>query len=242
MWLTQSNYQLAFAVALIPAFAVLFLLYFGVKEPAHKSVVSSDKLFDAKLLTELKTKMPPQFFFLVATVFLFSLANSSDAFLILKARDCGMSIATCPLVLVAINISYALSAYPAGILSDKLGHGRLLTVAFFIYALTYLGFALVSQQSHMLLLCLVYGLYLGLSQGVLSALVSQLTPAHLRGTAFGIVNFAVGLALLPASLLTGLLYQHYGALSAFATCAAIALLSALVLAIQLPSLAKARQN
>jgi MFS family permease len=77
---------------------------------------------------------------------------------------------------------------------------------------------------------------------VLSALVSQLTPAHLRGTAFGIVNFAVGLALLPASLLTGLLYQHYGALSAFATCAAIALLSALVLAIQLPSLAKARQN
>jgi predicted MFS family arabinose efflux permease len=105
-----------------------------------------------------------------------------------------------------------------------------------------LGFAFVSEQSLMLLLCLVYGLYLGLSQGVLSALVSQLTPSHLRGTAFGIVNFAVGLALLPASLLTGVLYQHFGALAAFATCAAIALLSALILALQLPALAKCRQN
>lgn len=242
MWLTQSNYQVAFAVALIPAFAVVFLLYFGVKEPEQKSVLSADKLFDAKLLTELKTKMPPSFFFLVATVFLFSLANSSDAFLILKARDCGMSIATCPLVLVAINISYALSAYPAGILSDRLGHGRLLTLAFFIYAGTYLGFAFVGEQTVMLLLCLVYGLYLGFSQGVLSALVSQLTPAHLRGTAFGIVNFAVGLALLPASLLTGILYQHFGAAVAFITCAAIAMLAALILALQLPALAKSQQN
>lgn len=242
MWLTQSNYQLAFAIALIPAFAVVFLLYFGVKEPEHKSVLSADRLFDAKLLTELKTKMPPSFYLLVATVLLFSLANSSDAFLILKARECGMSIATCPLVLVAINISYALSAYPAGILSDRLGHGPLLTVAFFLYAITYLGFAFAGEQTVMLLLCLVYGLYLGLSQGVLSALVSQLTPAHLRGTAFGIVNFAVGLALLPASLLTGILYQHFGAAVAFVTCAVIAMLAALILALQLPALVKCQQN
>lgn len=240
MWLSQSNYQLAFAVALIPAFAVVLLLYFGVKEPVRKSVANADKLFDAKLLAELKAKMPPQFFYLVATVFLFSLANSSDAFLLLKARDCGLSLVACPLVLVAINISYALSAYPAGILSDRVGHGRLLAIAFLLYAVTYLGFAFVTQQSLMLLLCLVYGLYLGLSQGVISALVSQLTPGHLRGTAFGIVNFAVGLALLPASLLTGFLYQYFGALVAFATCALIALLAALILALQLPGLRQAQ--
>jgi MFS family permease len=240
MWFSQSNYQLAFAVALIPAFAVVLLLYFGVKEPVRKTQTSAAKLFDAKLLAELKAKMPAQFFYLIATVFLFSLANSSDAFLLLKARDCGLPLVACPLVLVAINISYALCAYPAGILSDKVGHGRLLTIAFFLYAVTYLGFAFVTQQSLMLLLCVVYGLYLGLSQGVLSALVSQLTPEHLRGTAFGIVNFAVGLALLPASLLTGFLYQHFGAFVAFATCALIAFLAALILALQLPGLRQAQ--
>ncbi|CAN5594962.1 hypothetical protein BH11CYA1_BH11CYA1_25120 [soil metagenome] len=242
MYFFQSNYQLAFAVALVPAFAVVLLLYFGVKEPERKSVVSADKLFSFKLIGVLQKEMPPQFFALVVTVFLFSLANSSDAFLLLKAKDCGMSIISCPLVLVAINLSYALTAYPAGILADKVGPAKILATAFLLYALTYLGFGLVTEPTLMLLLCLVYGLYLGFSQGVLSALVSHLTPAHLRGTAFGIVNLAVGLALLPASLLTGALYQQFGSLVAFGTCAALALFATIVLAFQLPALERARAS
>ncbi len=247
MWYTSNNYQIAFALAIIPAVLVLFLLYFGVKEPEHTRPLSPDKIFDFKTFKKVKGEMPPEFFGLVAVVLLFSLANSSDAFLILRAKDCGLPIALCPLVLVVINVSYALCAYPAGIISDRIGHGPMLCIAFLLYAATYLGFALLGNVSGsasaliMLVLCLVYGLYLGLSQGVLAALVSHLTPAHLRGTAFGIMNFAVGLALLPASLLTGYLYEHSGAFCAFTTCAALALLAAICLAFQLPALCKIRQ-
>ena len=242
MWYTSSNYQITFALAIIPAVLVLFLLYFGVKEPSQTRPLSQDKIFSFKNLEKLKSDMPPQFFGLVAVVLLFSLANSSDAFLILRARDCGLPIALCPLVLVAINISYALSAYPAGIVSDKIGHGPMLCFSFVLYAAVYAGFAVLGAGSGsalpMLLLCLVYGLHLGFSQGVLSALVSHLIPTHLRGTAFGIINFAVGLALLTASLLTGYLYEHWGALYAFSTCAVLASIAALCLAFQLPGLSK----
>lgn len=125
--------------------------------------------------------------------------------------------------------------------SDKLGHGRLLTVAFFIYAITYLGFAFVTEQSVMLLLCLVYGLYLGLSQGVLlpEFLTDTLSPAWHR---FWYRQLCCWSCSSAGQFAHGHSYQHFGALAAFATCAAIALLSALILALQLPALAKCRQN
>ena len=241
MWFSGNNYQLAFTFALWPAFAVVFLLYFGVKEPSRKEKIAADKIF-APTSTQIFTQLGPEFLILLAIVFVFGLANSSDAFLILKAKEAGVAAALAPLTLVLMNLSYALTAYPAGILSDKLGHGRLLVVAFLIYALTYCGFALVREPLPFFLCCLVYGLYLGLSQGVLSALVAQIVPSHLRGTAFGLINLAVGLSLLPASLLTGFLYGSYGAGAAFGLCAVLALLAALVLAWRLPHLLPARDR
>lgn len=235
MALSADNYRLAFTIALLPAFAVVALLFFGIREPQKKTKISQDKLFD---LLSFKTagSLGAEFFILMAVVFIFGMANSSDAFLILKARQVGIASALCPLTLVVMNLTYALSAYPAGVLSDKLGHARLLTVAFLIYALTYGGFALVREPWSFMACCLVYGLYLGFSQGVLSALVAQMVPAHLRGTAFGLVNLATGLSLLPASLLTGYLYETFGAAAAFGTCAVFALIAAIVLGMRLKHL------
>jgi MFS family permease len=236
MWLSANNYQLAFAVALIPAVAVVFLLYFGIKEPEKKQKISQDKIFSLGSAAKVTAQLGSEFFILMAIVFVFGMANSSDAFLILKAKQVGISDALCPLTLVVMNLSYAFSAYPAGVLSDKLGHGKLLTSAFAIYALTYLGFAVVAEPISFMSCCLVYGLYLGLSQGVLSALVAQIVPAHLRGTAFGLINLATGLSLLPASYLTGYLFEHYGAFVAFAVCAAFALAATILLACRLSQL------
>jgi len=160
---------------------------------------------------------------------LFNLGNSSNAFLLLRAEQIGISASLIPLTFVVMNIAYSFSAYPIGILSDRLGRFGLLVGGFILYALVYLGFAFVQAPWQVWGLFALYGLHLGMSKGLLLALVADSIPANLRGTAFGFFNLAVGIALLPASFLAGGLWETLGAEATFISGSLLAIAAVLLL-------------
>jgi MFS family permease len=162
---------------------------------------------------------------------LFALGNSSDAFLILRAKDVGMGVAVIPLAYCAFNTVYALCAAPAGMLSDKLGRRPLLVAGYAIFALVYAGFAVAPNALATGGLLLVYGLYYACTDGVARAIVADLVPPALRATAMGTYATATGLALLPASVIAGGLWQQVGPWAPFAYGATLAAGAAALLAV-----------
>jgi MFS family permease len=206
-----ENFRLVFALALIPGLLAVSLLVVGIKEPQ----ATTSKPKTNPLRWEALGLLGSKYWFLLAIALLFNLGNSSDAFLLLRAEQSGIAAAFVPLTLVVMNIAYSLSAYPAGLLSDRLGRLGLLVSGFLVYAIAYLGFALVQQSWQVWGLFALYGLHLGLSQGILLALVADTVPIELRGTAFGFLNLIIGIALLPASLLAGYLWESFGPSTTF---------------------------
>jgi MFS family permease len=160
---------------------------------------------------------------------LFTLSNSSDAFLLLRAREAGISIATIPLLWAALHASKVLSSLVGGDLSDRLGRKSLIVSGWLLYAAVYAGFAYVSTAGGAWALFLIYGIYFGLAEGAEKALVADLVGAERRGTAFGLYNLALSVMYLPASLLMGALWQWRGATFAFLASAVVGTLAALLL-------------
>ncbi|HEX8457589.1 MAG TPA: MFS transporter [Pyrinomonadaceae bacterium] len=161
---------------------------------------------------------------------LFTLSNSSDAFLLLRAREVGISTATIPLLWAALHVSKVLSSLVGGDLSDRLGRKTLIVTGWLFYAAVYLGFAYVSTVGGAWTLFLVYGIYFGLAEGAEKALVADLVPADKRGTAYGLYNLAFSVTVWPASLLMGALWSWRGARVAFAASACVGTVAALLLA------------
>jgi MFS family permease len=197
-----QNFRLVFWLAVIPSILAVALLALGIKEKSKAQPKQSQPL-QWQTLKELGR----DYWLLVAVALLFNLGNSSEAFLLLRAQQIGVAPAFVPLSLVVMNSTYLISAYPLGRLSDKIGRYRLLTGGFLLYALVYLGLAYVQTPVQMGLLLGLYGIHLGMTQGSLLALVADRVPSELRGTAFGFINLAIGLAILPASLIAGALWQ-----------------------------------
>lgn len=162
---------------------------------------------------------------------LFALGNSSDAFLILRAQNVGMATAVIPLAYFGFNAVYAVLATPAGILSDRWGRRRLLVGGYVVFALVYLGFAVVPNAVGVAALFLAYGAFYALTEGVARALIADQVPAALRGTAMGSYSTMTGIALLPASVIAGLLWESVGPWAPFAYGAGLALLAACLLAL-----------
>jgi MFS family permease len=214
MAVSANNFRFVFGCAIIPGILSVLLLIYGVHEakpqqqPHQRSGLSSQA---GQGLTVLSRP----YWTLVTVAFLFNLGNSSNAFLLLRATELGIGERWVPLTLLVMNFTYFLSAYPAGILSDRWGRVKLLFTALLLYAAIYFGFAVAQTQWHIWGLFALYGLQLGMAEGVLSALVADRVPAQLRGTAFGGLQLATGLALLSASLLTGALWQQFGSPIAF---------------------------
>jgi MFS family permease len=229
MAVSTNNFRLVFWLALIPAFLAVTLLTFGVRESKVKKAEISNR---NPLQWQALRSLGKSYWILVAVALLFNLGNSSDAFLMLRARETGISDPLIPLTLVVINIAYSLSAYPVGILSDRLGRFGLLLGGFLLYALVYLGFAFVQAPWQVWVLLSLYGLHLGMTQGILLALVADKVPTNLRGTAFGFLNLAVGLALLPASLLAGKFWQVAGSGATFIAGSFFAIAAVLLLLTQ----------
>jgi MFS family permease len=214
--LSQQNYRLLFGLAIIPGIIAVVIILFGVKEivPETKRLLKfSFKKLDARFKT-----------FLVIMV-IFTLGNSSDAFLILRARNIGVSATLIPVLWLAFNISYFLWSYPAGILSDRIGRRKTIFLGFLIFSGCYTAFAFNHSSLLIWLIFTVYGLYYGFTEGNLRAYVADLTTSEIRATAFGIYHTIVGITLLPANLLMGLLWQKVGfkyALLVGTTCSLIA--------------------
>lgn len=146
----------------------------------------------------------------VAVVVLFSLGNSSDAFLVLRAQAAGLPVVGVVGMMITFNVIYAAASGPLGSLSDRIGRRRIIIAGWLVYAAIYLGFARVTTGAQAWALMAVYGLYYAATEGVARAYVADLVPAGLRGTAFGVFNAAVGIAALPASLIAGVLWQGVG--------------------------------
>jgi MFS family permease len=156
---------------------------------------------------------------------LFTLARFSEAFLILKSQQSGLSLMWIPLVLVVMNITYALASYPAGVLSDRFGRTALLVVGMIVLIAADLVLAKSTTLSDVTVGIILWGLHMGLTQGTLSTLVADHAPADLRGTAFGIYNLCTGLALLAASIVAGGLWDKFGSQATFLAGAGFAALA-----------------
>lgn len=196
----KGNIRNIFLMSLVPAFlGVLFL--FLVKEKRVVAEKNSPRIkFEWKALDK-KLKL-----FLIFT-FLFTLGNSSNQFLLLKARNAGNPLAAVILLYLVYNISRVIFTYPASRLSDKIGRKKILVLGYLIYSLVYLGFALNTSLSVFWALFGVYGLYMGFTEGVEKALITDIAPQHLKATTMGLHATLVGIGLLPASLLAGLLWK-----------------------------------
>ena len=214
--LSRDTFQMAVIIGIIPAVLSVLLLIFLVHErrairPLKEKVSAAPwKGFDKR------------FKIFLGIIALFTLGNSATAFIILRAQDLGFSVVHILLMLVLFNLVYASISYPAGILSDKLGRRRLIIAGWSIYALTYLGFALASAAWHVILLFALYGLYFGAAEGATRAFVADMVPEESRGTAYGLYHGAVGLALLPASVIAGVLWQAINPAATFYFGAAMA--------------------
>jgi MFS family permease len=172
-------------------------------------------------------KLPRPFWTFITVMFVFTLGNSTDAFLLLRATQLGVPVAFAPILWAAFNLVKAASSTPGGALSDRVGRKPTLVAGWFLFAAVYTGFAFASAHWHAWALFLVYGLFFGLTEGAERALVSDLVPAARRGAAFGWFYLAIGLAALPASVMFGLVWEHASPATAFVVGASLALLAAL---------------
>jgi MFS family permease len=173
---------------------------------------------------------------------LFSLGNSSDAFLLLRAKELGVPIAAMPLLWSVFHVAKLVSSYLGGRLADRIARPRLISVGWVVYAVTYLAFGLATEAWQAWLRFVVYGSYYGLTEPAEKALVKDLAPESSRGRAYGWYNFMIGISSIPAGLLTGWLWQAFGAPTALAVGASIAVLSAFLLSIWARASQRVSQN
>ncbi len=212
MWATANRYALVFWIAVVPGFLSMAFMIFGVQEPAgadkaRKPIAS----FGRAALAQLGSA----YWMIVLVGTVFALAQFSAAFLILKARAAGLPVALTPAVFITMNIVFALGAYPAGVLSDRGDRTRLLAWGLAFLALADIALALSSNLLGVAVGLVLWGLYLAFTQGVLSAMIADAAPVEVRGTAYGVFNFATGVALLAASAVAGALWDAYGPTATF---------------------------
>jgi MFS family permease len=211
--LERSTFQTVVLISIVPSVLAVLILWFGAhdvpaEEVAGGLAAAANQDADAARGTPLWRT--PGFRRFIILLVIFTLGNSSDAFLILRARTTGLSVAGVLGMMITFNLIYALLSTPAGSLSDRIGRRWLLIAGWGVYALVYLGFAVMSQSWQAWALMGVYGIYYGLSEGAERAFIADLVPAPKRGTAYGAMHTAIGVSLLPASLIAGLLWQGVG--------------------------------
>lgn len=222
MLLWTNDFRAVFWVAVIPGLMAVALLVFGVREPVRRQTETRTNPIRKDNLRRLDSA----YWWVVGIGSVFMLARFSEAFLVLRAQQGGMPIALVPLVMVAMNLIYAVSAYPFGKLSDMMSHTRLLVSGLIVLIAADMILAINDHWGIVLLGVILWGLHMGMTQGLLAAMIADASPADLRGTAYGFFNLACGLALLIASALAGIVWEEFGASFTFyvgATCSACAI-------------------
>jgi MFS family permease len=210
-----------FLWALLPGIITIFIIFLFVKERKIQTKEQNIK-FEFSILSK-------NFKAYLLILILFTLGNSSDAFLILKAKDTGITISFIPLLWIVLHFVKMATSVPGGEWSDRVGRRKVIVSGWLIYALIYLGFGFSYQVSHIWSLFALYGIYFGLTEGVEKAFVSDLVSEKFQGTAFGFYHLAVGIAAFPSSMIFGFIWQKFGSLSAFTYGAGLAGIASILL-------------
>ncbi len=213
-----NDYRLVFWIAVVPGVMAVLLLALGVSEPERATPARATN----PIRREALARIGPAYWRVVALGAVFTLARFSEAFLVLRAEALGVSAALVPLVMVAMNLVYAASAYPFGKLADTMDHARLLGMGLLVLLGADLVLATAGGWPALLAGVALWGLHMGMTQGLLAAMVADTAPEDLRGTAFGVFNLVAGVAMLAASAIAGALWQGLGATATFAAGAAFA--------------------
>lgn len=219
-----NGYKTVFAVSVIPIVIALLLFFFVHEKKEKRETVQREHFWKniSKLDGNLKLYL--------AITFLFTLGNSSNSFLLLRAADIGFDSSTTILLYFIYNVTASVLAIPCGRLSDKIGRKRLLVGGYLTFSLVYFGFAFCSTKPLMLLIFVVYGVYTAMTAGAERAFIAEIAPPQLKGTMLGLHSTLAGIALLPASVIAGLLWDGVGVYAPFLFGGALSLLSAVILA------------
>lgn len=225
-----EQYRALFALTAIPGALAVLLLFFVPEVRGHTSSAAQAA---AKPTLERRAwrALPRRFHLLLGVILVFTLGNSTDAFLLLRLSQVGVATAWIPLLWAALHIVKAASSVRGGALSDRLGRRTVIGSGWIVYALVYGGFAIADSASAVVALFLFYGLFFGLTEGPEKALVADLAPSHLRGTAFGLYNAAIGIGSLAASVVFGFIWTVVGPAAAFGTGALLAFLATMLLVV-----------
>jgi len=218
-----GNFRLIFLLAGIPSILAIFVLFFGITE-AKKS---KNELFTKFHFKDFQGK----YYFFLAIVFVFTLGNSTDALLLVKANEVGIKVALIPLVYLITNFIAVITSIPLGTLSDRIGKEKLLIIGYVIYAVVYYGFGITSSTKAIIALFALYGLYSASTDSIQKAFISDIVDKNKKGTGLGIYNALLGLTLLPASLIAGFLYDKVNSHIPFYFGAATAITSAILIII-----------
>jgi len=212
-----GNIRSVLWVAVIPALASVLLLIVAVREPSSRMARSSGPRFPNKTRLSARDvkRLGPAFWLVVSIGGILTLARFSEAFLLLRAQDAGLTVAQVPMTLVIMNVVYAISSYPAGAAADRIDRRALLSLGVGVLIVADLLLATGGSIAIVLAGVAVWGLHMGLTQGLLATLVAAAAPENLRGTAFGVFNLVSGGFLLLASVIAGVLWSMYGAYATF---------------------------
>jgi len=200
--LFSNNYRMVFWLSIIPGTIAVLLIIFFITEKKKVSLPHSER----PKLTLKHFDWRFKFFVVIAAVF--AIGNSSDVFLILRAQQVGVPIVMIPVVYLLFNLVYSLSSIPAGIAADRFGKKRVILLGFILFAILYYGFAIAKDATAIWVLFGFYGLFMGITEGIQKAFLATIIPSDFKATAFGVYNSAVGIAMFPASLIGGWLWDH----------------------------------
>jgi MFS family permease len=218
-----------FLAAAVPGALAFLVALFGIRETGRRGVKSEPAKLQPVVSGGAGSGLPASFYLVLAAVALFSLGNSSDMFLVMRAQSVGIPIAAAPLLGLVFNITYTLSSWPAGWFSDHFSRRWIAAAGYLIFAGVYFVFGRAPSTLAIWMAMAVYGLYYSLTQPVLKALVVETVAQEVRGRALGVYFFVTSVAALAASLITGELWKHYGAELPFYLSAALAVCSAVLL-------------
>jgi MFS family permease len=216
-------YKILFAISIIPALLGLFMFVFIKEKKKDRTIIKRVPFWQDMKKLDSQLKM------YLVVVCLFTLGNSSNAFLLLRAKSVGFMDTDVLLLYFIFNITASIFSIPLGRLSDKIGRKKLLVSGYLVFSAVYLGFAIASSQAVIIAAFLLYGLYTAMIVGVERAYIAEISPAELKGTMLGMHSTIVGIALLPASVIAGLLWNGIGAPAPFLFGSGMALIAALIL-------------
>jgi MFS family permease len=222
MWLTADQFRAVFWIAVIPAYLSVGLIVIAVKEPDRPK---EQRRVRMPLHRDELRRLGATYWWVVAVAAVFTLARFSEAFLILRAQSIGFSVTVIPVVLVVMSLAYFLSAYPVGVLSDRVNRTTLLATGLVLLLGADLALAFASDLVWVGVGIVLWGLHMGFTQGLLATLIAESAPAELRGTAFGVFNLVTGVALLVASIVAGALWDMTGPRGTFLAGAAFTMMT-----------------